>query len=82
MVLLDATYRYCLYDVPLYQLCVPTNVGYFVVATFITEFETAECVTEALTLLKEAAPLWKPDAFMVDDDEREIIAIQSVFPGT
>jgi len=37
--LLDATYRTTRYAVPLFFLCVKTNVDYVVVATFITQFE-------------------------------------------
>ena len=82
MCLMDATYRFSLYDIPLFQLCVPTNVGYFVVATFITEQETIAAISEALALLSKACPAWKPKAFMIDNDESEIKSLESVFPGT
>ena len=81
MTLMDATYRFSIYDIPLFQLCVPTNVGYFVIATFITEQENNESIAEALRMLKDASPEWQPQAFMIDNAECEIIALQNVFPG-
>jgi hypothetical protein len=54
--LLDATYRTTRYSLPLYFLCVPTNVNYINVATFVTETEDSSSLIEALQVIKE----WNP----------------------
>ena len=41
LALLDATYKTTRYDLALFFLCVRTNVGYSVVAEFVTQPETA-----------------------------------------
>ena len=46
--LIDATYRTMKYELPLFFVCVRTNVGYSVVAQFIVQSESAECIAEAL----------------------------------
>ena len=51
--LIDATYRTMKYELSLFFVCVRTNVGYSVVAQFIVQIESAECITEALNVLKE-----------------------------
>ncbi len=81
LALMDATYRVSVYDIPLSQIVVPTNVGYFVTATFITESEKKDAVFEALSILRDKNPRWRPSAFLVDFDERQISAISDVFPG-
>ena len=52
LVLLDATYKTTKYALPLFFLCVHTNVGYKVVAEFICENEDAESIAEALHIIK------------------------------
>ena len=82
MCLLDATYKTCRYSLPLFLLCVKTSVDYQVVATFIIMNETAEDIAEALTMIKEKCPGWKPKFFMVDKSDAEIAAIEEwVFKG-
>ena len=44
---MDATYRTTRYDIPLFFLVVPTNVGYTVVAEFCVQSERAEDIAEA-----------------------------------
>ena len=63
MTLIDVTYKTTLYDVPLFFLTVHTNVGYTVAAEFIVQSETSE---DALGILKEWNPQWKPSFFMCD----------------
>ena len=46
--LLDATYKVTKYSLPLFFICVKTNVDYVVVGQFIVQFEDAESITEAL----------------------------------
>lgn len=82
MCLLDATYRTTKYDLPLYFLCVRTNVCYEVVGSFVIQHENMECVKEALMVFKEwNANMWEPSYFMVDFAEEEIQALEMVFPG-
>lgn len=79
--LLDATYRTTKYSLPLYFLCVQTNVNYMTVGTFIVEKENSSSTHEALSILKTWNPDWKPGYFMCDYADEEINAIESVFPG-
>ena len=82
MSLLDATYKTMKYELPLFFLCVHTNVGYLVVADFIIQGETAERIQEALDVLKSWNPQWRPNYFMTDYSEAELQAIESSFPST
>ena len=79
--LLDATYKTTQYELPLFFLCVKTNVGYSVVGEFISQIETAESIKEALFILQEWNPSWKPKYFMVDYCEAEITALENMFVG-
>ena len=81
MSLLDATYKTMKYELPLFFLCVHTNVGYLVVADFIIQGE-AERIQEALDVLKSWNPQWRPNYFMTDYSEAELQAIESSFPST
>ena len=56
LALLDATYKTTRYDLALFFLCVRTNVGYSVVAEFVTQSETAHQIGEALQIIKK----WNP----------------------
>lgn len=79
--LMDATYRTTQYAVPLYFICVPTNVNYMTVATFITETEDSDSIKRVLLQLRQWNPEWNPSFFMCDYATEEINAIESVFPG-
>ena len=79
--LLDATYRTTRYALPLFFICVRTNVDYIIVASFITQNESSGAIAEALDVLKSWTPDWNPSSFMVDMCEAELKALQSVFPG-
>jgi len=79
--LLDATYKTSRYAVPLFFLCVRTNVDYVVVATFVLQYEDCRSIAEALKVIASWNPTWSPDAFMVDYCEAEIKAIEEVFTG-
>jgi len=52
LALLDATYKTTKYDLVWFFLCVRTNVGYSVVAEFVTQSETASQICEALQILQ------------------------------
>lgn len=80
MVLLDATYKTTLFDLPLFFLAVKTNIDYQIVGCFITEDETIFALSEALSILKERF-LSVPEYFMTDNDDSEIVALETVFPG-
>ena len=82
MVLLDATYRTTQYALPLFFIAVKTNFDYQIVGSFVTEDETKESIIEALSILKEWNPKWRPSHFMTDFCEEEIQAAESVFEGT
>lgn len=81
MSLIDATYKTTRYDLALFFICVRTNVGYSVVAEFITQAETAEHIGEALQQLRTWNPEWKPKFFMTDYSEAELLALEQSFPG-
>ncbi|XP_043930240.1 uncharacterized protein LOC122804449 isoform X1 [Protopterus annectens] len=78
--LLDATYRTTRYALPLFFLCVRTNVCYTVVAAFVTQLETSMCILEPLNILKQWNDEWKPSCFMVDFCLEEINALSNCFP--
>ena len=79
--LLDATYKTSRYALPVFFMCVKTNVDYCVVASFVTQQENAGSIWEALRILQGWNPTWNPDFFMVDFCEAEINAIERTFPG-
>jgi hypothetical protein len=79
--LLDATYKTTHYAVPLFFLCVRTNVDYVVVATFITQYEDRASITEALKVVAGWNSEWTPQSFMVDFCDAEINSLEKVFPG-
>ncbi|XP_062567168.1 uncharacterized protein LOC134229431 [Saccostrea cucullata] len=79
--LLDATYNTSKYDVPLFFICVNTNVGFSIVASFVVANENTGLIEEGLQIIKEWNPDWRPEYFMTDFDEREISAIENTFEG-
>ena len=81
LALLDATYKTTKYAMPLFFLCVNTNVGYKVVAEFMCQHEDEISISEALGILREWNPDWSPKYFMVDFSVAEIGAIEMCFPG-
>ena len=71
-------------------LAVKTNVGFNVVGEFVVQHETKDSIRKGLTAIKlwvdNAAEKpkdwkWKPRFFMTDFCEREIAAIEEIFPG-
>ena len=79
--LMDATYKTTRYALPLFFLCVRTNVHYIVVATFVTQNEDSGSIAEALDIIRAWNADWTATAFMVDFCEAEINALTSVFTG-
>jgi hypothetical protein len=78
---LDATYKTTKYSLPLFFVAVKTNVDYIIVASFIVQDETTASITEALSILSQWNPQWKPRHMMTDLCKEEINSIESVFPG-
>ncbi|KAK3106823.1 hypothetical protein FSP39_000615 [Pinctada imbricata] len=79
--LLDATYHTTKFSLPLYFLCVPTNVGYITVASFIETVDSSS-IEEAMTVLRDWNPQWKPRFFMCDYADEEISSLERVFPDS
>ena len=79
--LIDATYKTTRYELPLFFVCVRTNVGYCVVADFIVQTESAVSIKEALSILRSWNPDWNPPFFMSDFSEAKISALEQTFPG-
>ncbi|XP_065894780.1 uncharacterized protein [Dysidea avara] len=69
------------YELPLFFVCVRTNVGYCVVADFIVQSECAVSIKEALLVLRSWNLEWNPPFFMSDFSEAEISALEQTFPG-
>ena len=78
---MDATYKTTRYDVPLFFVCVRTNVGYQTVAEFVVQRESEERILEAINILKEWDPSWNPPLLMCDYSEAETSAFERVFPS-
>ena len=78
--LLDATYKTTKYALPLFFVCVKTNVDYQIVGSFVCENEATDSIQEAIQILSDWNREWKPSFFMTDFDEKEINALERVFP--
>ena len=76
--LMDATYKTTKYAIPLFFICVHTNVGYKVVAEFLCQNKDKECIAETLIIIHGWNPTWRPKYFMVDYSTAEVNAIESV----
>lgn len=79
--LMDATYNTNIYDMPLFVLSVPTNVGYVVVASILLTNEEKASFDAAIRLIAEWNPDWKPRYAMSDFNMAQISAFETVFPG-
>jgi len=53
MCLIDATYKTTIYDMPLFFLCVLSNVGYLNVATFLLSDEKQTSIADALQQISQ-----------------------------
>ena len=80
--LMDATYKTTKYSIPLFFLCVKTNVNYMVVAEFVLQAENADHIYEALSIVKSWTPNWDPKYFITDYSDAKISAINKLFPKT
>lgn len=82
MCLIDATYKTTVYEMPLFFLCVPANVGFVNVATFLLSDECTESITAGLQIIADGNPSWRPAHFLTDFHEGQICALKTIFPGT
>ncbi|XP_058605729.1 uncharacterized protein LOC131523397 isoform X2 [Onychostoma macrolepis] len=82
MCLLEETCRAGRNSLPLFFLCVRTNVSYAVVGVFVTQTETKEDIAEALKVFQKWNSDWNPSQFIVDFCEAEISALEEVFKGS
>ena len=57
-------------------------MGYSVVAQFIMQSESMECISEALNVLKELNSNWNPPFFLCDFSDAEFSALKQAFPST
>ena len=79
--LIDATYKTTQYDLPLFFICVRTNVGYMVVAEFVVQSEQSDKIREAIEIIKQWNLNWNPAYFICDYSEAELLALESCFPS-
>ena len=79
---LDATYKTTRYTLPLFFLVFKTDVDYQIVGTFVCEGESTENITEALNIIKDWNPGWKPLYFMTDYSDEKITSIRPYFQVT
>ena len=78
---MDATYKTTKYSIPLFFLCLKTNVNYTVVAL---QTENSDHIFEALSIIKFWTPNWDPKYFITDYSDTEMSAINKFnppFPG-
>ena len=78
---LRAASRQANLEIPLYFLLVKTNVSYACVATFMTQFEDATSVADALQKIKQRLGGVSLNSFMLDCHQGDIDAVKKVFPG-
>jgi hypothetical protein len=70
---LDATYKTTKYGLPLFLLVVKTNDGRgYPAAVFLVEKEDRASIAEALKLIADSNPNWRPNIIMVDKSDAEI----------
>ena len=81
MCVMDATYNVCKCEVALFFVCVHMNVGYIIVGCFLLPSESVSDISRGLRILRQWNPSWNPAFFMTDYDQKEISAIETVFPG-
>ena len=66
---------------PLFCLYVQTNVDFQLVASFICQANEQAMISEGLQIIKEWNPGWNPKFIVVDFEEQQITAVESVFQG-
>ena len=80
LVLLDATYKTTKYALPLFSAVVKTNVNFQVVGVLVFQEETKDIIKTGLQIIHDWNPTVIPKFGMVDFDEKEISALEELFP--
>jgi len=78
---MDATHKTTRYALPLFFVCIRTNVDNVVMATFVMQHEDSDSTAEALEILRSWSDGWMPASFMVDFSEPQVQALEIVFLG-
>ncbi|KAM4634766.1 uncharacterized protein ACJ7VT_003335 isoform 2-T2 [Polymixia lowei] len=78
---LDAVYRRTQFPLPIYFLCVRTNVSLMVVGLFVVQTKSTEALVEALGIFKQWNPTWVPRYILNEDCPKEIVAVETAFTG-
>ena len=81
LVLLDATYKITKYALPRFFLVVKINVNFQVYVVFVSQEESTDMVLKVLNTVRKWNPKVTPKYSSVDFDEREITALESVYPN-
>ena len=81
LLFLDALYKTTKYAVLLFFVVVKTNVNFQVVCVIVFDKETEPMATKALLILKSWSSLVNPKCAMVDFDQKQISALENVFPA-
>jgi len=66
---------------PLFCLFVQTNVDYQLVGEFIVQTNEQSMVAEGLQIIKDWNPGWSPKFVVVDFNDQQIAAVESIFSG-
>ena len=66
---------------PLFCLFVQTNVDYQLVGEFIVQTNEQSMIAEGLQIIKDWNPGWSPKFVVVDFNDQQIAAVESVFSG-
>ena len=61
---IDSTYNTTIYDLPLFVICLMTNVGYVSAASFLLSDERQESIAAELKRVRQCNPDWKPQHVM------------------
>lgn len=82
IVLMDGSYNTTVNDFPLFFLCVNSNVGFTVVASFIVGSDTKATIKEGLSIISQWNSNWHPQFVMFDCNIQEFDAVETTFPGS
>lgn len=80
MVFLDGTCKTTRYTMPIFLLVVKTNVGYLPAAAFIIQREDTWSIQDALGILADNNPGWRPSVVMLDCYQKVEGAVKATFP--
>ncbi len=76
---MDATYKVTKWSFPFFLVTVVDNHSHaHPVGMFLPQHETGASIAEALQILREWNPAWRPKHFMLDKDNKEENAVNEV----